>query len=115
MLRSSDSSKAGEKYSKLSNLQIVIDNTRKSDDEDELMDADTSGDDDDDEEEGENEGSPQPNMLEINDETESIEEEAVAVVDVDVLDETEFRVNLNKMPPNLQNTSLVSLFYLCVY
>jgi len=64
------------------NLKIVIDNSRKSDPDEDEMATDEA-------------------MLEINDESAGLEETTTAS------EETEFHVNLDKIPPTLQNTTLV--------
>ncbi len=64
------------------NLKIVIDNSRKSDPDEDEMATDEA-------------------MLEINDESSGLEETTTAS------EETEFHVNLDKIPPTLQNTTLV--------
>jgi hypothetical protein len=64
------------------NLKIVIDNSRKSEPDEDEMATDEA-------------------MLEINDESSGLEETTTAS------EETEFHVNLDKIPPTLQNTTLV--------
>ena len=63
------------------NLKIVIDNSRKSEPDVDEMATDEA-------------------MLEINDESSGLEETTTS-------EETEFHVNLDKIPPTLQNTTLV--------
>lgn len=59
--------------------------------------------------EEENEEVGGTNVVEINNEVDSLEQEGVESND---LDETEFRVNLNRIPPTLQNTTLSDKVYL---